>query len=203
MKKTKVKAYRDKFRRLNREDKMYVGRIVATVMAIVLFVTILLVTGIYLLAKHTHVFHQDRDHIKGETQFSEYVEKKEEAIDKADENEKAQDPPDEAVLLAHLVTAEVGDLSRESQIAVASVVLNRVESDLFPDTIYDVIYQEGQYEPVMNGAIEKELIESATESAYYVYQNGSQIPCDVLFQAEFVQGSGVWAFLDGEYFCYK
>lgn len=203
MKKSKIKAYRNKFSRMDAGDRGYVLKVLGIFTIVVIIVIVILSMIVYTNVHRLHAKHGERDNIKDAKMFSDYVGEKELLIDLADENKEAENPPDEAVLLAHLVTAEAGGTSRETQLAVASVVMNRVESDLFPNTIYDVIYQEGQYECVINGAIEKDLIESATESAYYVYQNGSQIPCNVLWQAEFVQGSGIWAFLDGEYFCYE
>lgn len=56
-------------------------------------------------------------------------------------------------LLARLVEAEAKGESYAGKVAVATVVLNRVQSDLFPDSIYGVIYQDGQFTPVSNGAI--------------------------------------------------
>lgn len=56
-------------------------------------------------------------------------------------------------LLASLVRAEAGGEPMNGKIAVAAVVLNRVESNNFPDSIREVIYQQGQFSPVMNGSI--------------------------------------------------
>lgn len=109
----------------------------------------------------------------------------------------------EVQLLARLVNAEAGGASKQTQIAVASVVLNRVNSDKYPDTISEVIYQSGQYTPAHNGAIDRTPTEESVESALYVYKNGSQIPSNVLYQSKFIQGSGIWAQLDGDYFCYE
>ena len=58
-------------------------------------------------------------------------------------------------LLARLVRAEAATEPIEGKIAVACVVLNRVESPKFPDTIRNVIYARGQFQPVRNGAINK------------------------------------------------
>lgn len=57
--------------------------------------------------------------------------------------------------MARIVYAEAGAEPYEGQVAVASVVLNRLASEEFPDTIYDIIYQPLQFEPVDNGAIDK------------------------------------------------
>lgn len=54
---------------------------------------------------------------------------------------------DDAYLLACLVTCEAGNQSYEGKLAVANVVLNRVASSRFPNTISGVIYQSGQFGP--------------------------------------------------------
>lgn len=59
----------------------------------------------------------------------------------------------EIELLEKLVYREAGIESQAGQIAVANVVLNRVNSDLFPDTVTEVIYQKGQFQPVDNSDI--------------------------------------------------
>jgi N-acetylmuramoyl-L-alanine amidase len=61
---------------------------------------------------------------------------------------------DELELLARLVRAEAQTESFDGKVAVACVVLNRVEHPQFPDSIKEVIYQPGQFQPVQNGAIE-------------------------------------------------
>lgn len=51
-------------------------------------------------------------------------------------------------LLAHLVYAEARGESYRGQVAVASVVLNRVKSSSFPNTVAGVIYQKGAFSVV-------------------------------------------------------
>lgn len=58
-------------------------------------------------------------------------------------------------LLARLVEAEANGESYAGKVAVAYVVLNRVDSDGFPDSITEVINQAGQFTPVSNGSINK------------------------------------------------
>ncbi|MDA2738411.1 cell wall hydrolase [Bacillus cereus group sp. Bc015] len=67
-------------------------------------------------------------------------------------------------LLSRLVEAEAGIEPFEGKIAVANVILNRVESDQFPDTIEAVIYETGQFEPVRNGMINREPSEESKEA---------------------------------------
>ncbi|KRE01764.1 peptidoglycan-binding protein [Bacillus sp. Root239] len=58
-------------------------------------------------------------------------------------------------LLARLVQAEAKGEPYAGKVAVATVVLNRVDSDSFPNSIQDVIYQGTQFTPVQNGEINK------------------------------------------------
>ncbi len=73
---------------------------------------------------------------------------------------------EEKNLLARLVHAEAKGESYEGKVAVAAVVLNRVEHKEFPDTIKDVIYEKNAFEPVQNGSIH----ESADEEAHKAVQ---------------------------------
>jgi spore germination cell wall hydrolase CwlJ-like protein len=72
---------------------------------------------------------------------------------------------EEEELFAAIIYCEAGGESYEAQFAVASVVVNRINSSLFPDNMTDVIYQKGQFTPAASGrlavALEKGL---ATES---------------------------------------
>ena len=56
-------------------------------------------------------------------------------------------------LLSKLVYAEARGESYKGQVAVAAVVLNRVASASFPNTISGVIYQSGAFSYVSNGSI--------------------------------------------------
>jgi LysM repeat protein len=72
--------------------------------------------------------------------------------------------------LARIITAEAGNQSYETMVAVGAVVLNRVESALFPNSIRGVVYQvdEGgkyQFEPVLNGWINRPAYDTAKMAA--------------------------------------
>lgn len=58
--------------------------------------------------------------------------------------------PREVEMLEAVVMHEVGYCSRETMIAVAHVVLNRVEHPLFPDTVEEVLHQKGQFTAIHN-----------------------------------------------------
>ena len=57
-------------------------------------------------------------------------------------------------LLAKLIHVEARGESYKGKVAVAAVVLNRVESASFPNTISGVIYQKGAFSCVSNGSID-------------------------------------------------
>ena len=109
-------------------------------------------------------------------------------------------------LLSRLIFAEAGSdwLSDEHQLAVGSVVLNRVKDSRFPNTIHSVIYQTNpiQYACTTNGTINKTPNQRAINNARYLLENGSVIPEDIVWQSTTPQGKGVWRVIQGHYFCY-
>ena len=62
---------------------------------------------------------------------------------------------DETRLLAALIQCEAGNQPYEGKVAVGAVVMNRVKSGAYPNTIYDVIYASGQFTPALNGTVAK------------------------------------------------
>ena len=70
-------------------------------------------------------------------------------------------------LLANLIYCEAGGEPYEGQVAVGAVVINRVLSSVFPNTLSGVIYQSRQFEPVSTGRLALALAENrATASCY-------------------------------------
>ncbi len=63
----------------------------------------------------------------------------------------------EQELLAALIYCEAGNQPYEGQVAVGAVVMNRVKSGVYPNTITDVIYQSGQFGPAMTGWLDSVL----------------------------------------------
>lgn len=55
--------------------------------------------------------------------------------------------------LSHIIFAESGNQPLNGQIAVGNVIMNRVNSPIFPNTVYEVIHQKSQFTPVKNGTI--------------------------------------------------
>ena len=58
-------------------------------------------------------------------------------------------------LLASIIFCEAGNQPYEGQVAVGAVVMNRVRSDAFPDTVREVIYQKGQFTPAGSGWLDR------------------------------------------------
>lgn len=70
-------------------------------------------------------------------------------------------------LLASIIYCEAGGEPYEGQVAVGAVVINRVLSSRYPDTVVGVIYQKYQFSPVGSGRLEIVLATNkATESCY-------------------------------------
>ncbi len=106
-------------------------------------------------------------------------------------------------ILLQVLTGECQNCSYEHQIAVGSVFLNRVASAYYPDTFYDVAHQKGQYACFWDGNAYRTPTETSKEVAEYLMLNGSQLPENCVYQAQFRQGSGVYAKYGNTYICYR
>lgn len=67
-------------------------------------------------------------------------------------------------MLAAIIECEAGNQPYEGRLAVGSVVLNRVESSKFPNSISGVIYQSGQFSPVASGRFAACLARGASDT---------------------------------------
>lgn len=83
-------------------------------------------------------------------------------------------------LLSRLVQAEAGSEPYTGKVAVAEVVLNRVNSGQFPNTVEGVIYQSGQFSPVSNGSINMKASPDSLKAVYEAL-NGSDYAKGALF----------------------
>lgn len=72
-------------------------------------------------------------------------------------------------LLSALIYCEAGGEAYNGKLAVGIVVMNRVKSAAFPDSVKSVIYQKYQFGPVTNGALNKALAEY--DSGKFTSQN--------------------------------
>ena len=88
---------------------------------------------------------------------------------------------EELLLLQKVVSAEARGESSEAQYTVACVVLNRIESDIFPDTLEEVIVQSGQFECVENGAVYKVPVTESVVDAVNQALDNNTLSEDVLW----------------------
>lgn len=105
----------------------------------------------------------------------------------------------EQELLAALIFCEAGNQPYEGQVAVGAVVMNRVRSGAYPNSISSVIYQPGQFGPAMTGWLDSVLYSGGyTQTAY-------QAAADALAGANPVGdclyfGNGNWGLQIGDHF---
>lgn len=77
---------------------------------------------------------------------------------------------DDATLLAALIQCEAGNEPYEGQLAVGAVVMNRVRSGRYPNSIYEVIYQSGQFPPAGRGAVANKIANGVKASCMQAAQ---------------------------------
>lgn len=109
---------------------------------------------------------------------------------------------DELKMLAELVWVEARGESKEGQQAVAEVVLNRLNSGKFGETLSNVIYGEGQFRsaPFLDEAEPYQCQYQAIERALY----GPYIlPENVLYFATFPTNNRIWGTIGAHIFCYE
>ena len=70
-------------------------------------------------------------------------------------------------LLANLIYCEAGGEPYAGKLAVGAVVINRVLSSVYPDTVTGVIYQRAQFSPVASGRLALALAEGRATQACY------------------------------------
>lgn len=73
-------------------------------------------------------------------------------------------------MMAAIIECEAGGESYTGKVAVGAVVMNRVRSSLFPDTVAGVIYQNKQFSPVGSGRFAIVLARGANASCYEAAQ---------------------------------
>lgn len=69
---------------------------------------------------------------------------------------------DDVVLLAAIIECEAGYSNYDALLAVGAVIVNRMKHRNYPDTVYGVIYQSGQFPPATNGKMDK-ILERGTK----------------------------------------
>ena len=118
-------------------------------------------------------------------------------------------------ILSIIIYQEAGGdkCSDDTRRKVGSVFLNRVDSPLFPDTYEEVATQHRQYGTLYITGIkwpdraskpeEAHAVQRAKDIAEELMFSGSILPDNVIWQAEFKQGDGVYCYQDKIYFFYS
>ena len=70
-------------------------------------------------------------------------------------------------LLAALIYCEAGNQAYVGKVAVGSVVMNRISSGRFPNTLNGVVYQRGQFTPAMTGKLARVLSSGSIPTSCY------------------------------------
>lgn len=106
--------------------------------------------------------------------------------------------------LARIIHAENGGhKDDEALLLTGVVVLKRVKSDEYPNTIMGVISQKGQYSTYADGKFWNEPSKRSVMIAKKLLKTNiaDDYPNNLVFQAEFKQGRTVYKKLGYEYFC--
>ena len=105
-------------------------------------------------------------------------------------------------ILSHVICGEAEGCYRDMKLSVGSVVLNRVSDKRFPDTIAEVVFQQGQYACTWDGNYYREPSQDTINIAAELLEKGPAIDESVVWQAEFPQGYGIYDVIGNMYFCY-
>lgn len=131
---------------------------------------------------------------------------------KKEEEEKQEaktepEPPayseEDLYILAHAICGEGQGYPDDEQLYIGSVILNRRSHRAFPNTIKEVVFQRGQYACTRDGNYDREPTEANWRNARWLLENGSILPGNVVYQAGFRQGSGLYVQTRYHKYCYR
>lgn len=123
-------------------------------------------------------------------------------------------PDSDLEMMAIVIYREAGGnaYSNKTRIMVGNVVMNRVRSSRFPNTIYGVLTQRGQYAGMSSAVTwpsmasnrwEKDAVKRAWACARRVQAGENYLPANVVYQSDYRNlGSGIYCVGDGMYFNY-
>ncbi len=104
-------------------------------------------------------------------------------VTNTNDSSEQKDPDNSTVVNGSAANVSAGELDifaaileceamqdHDSLLAVATVIMNRLNSSTFPNTIKDVVYAQGQFEPVWTGRLDSVLSRGASNLSYQVAQ---------------------------------
>lgn len=107
-------------------------------------------------------------------------------------------------LLSRVIYAEAASNSYEDKQLVGTVVMNRVAATTFPNTIRDVIYagNGSQYSCILGNKFHGTPDPDSVDIAKRLLSGERYCPRNVVFQAQFLQGNGLYKQVGVHYYCY-
>ncbi len=118
--------------------------------------------------------------------------------------QKSKVGEEDVMNLARIICAENGSHKDDEALCLTGVVvLKRMKSDEYPDTILGVVSQKGQYATWMDGSFYHQPNRRSIKIAKKLLTTNlaEKYPDNLVFQAEFKQGREVYRKLGHEYFC--
>lgn len=144
--------------------------------------------------------------------------KKEEKQKTKKKKKKSSYSKEDLALLARLINAENGTelpnewMTNALELYTGQVVLNRLKRQYRgAKTLEQVVYCPGQYTSTENSCWDNPVTKRSKKNAKVLLQGTSysekfhiaKMPDNVIYQAAYPQGSGIWLELNGVYFCYE
>lgn len=123
---------------------------------------------------------------------------------KQKKNKKKEAKEKDILNLARIIQAENGGHEDDEALLLTGVVvMKRVKSDEYPNTIMGVVSQKGQYSTYADGKFWNNPSKRSRKIAKKILETDivDKYPDNLVFQAEFKQGKVVYKMLGNEYFC--
>lgn len=84
---------------------------------------------------------------------------------KKEKERKLKKKREERAILERIVEAEAGDQDIKGRVLVANVIMNRVKSKHFPNTVKGVVFAHRQFSPIQNGSYYRVSVSKKTKEA--------------------------------------
>lgn len=172
--------------------------------------SIIFATSISILTSNVNCIAPQRINVKSKNTHVENVKqvqlvRKPNVINKSEKQIKSAKVSNKEIYrLAQLMYAENGSSKYDNCVLLTGiVVMKRVKSKHYPNSIEDVISQKGQYATYKEGTINCNPDERCLELAEEILRFNLQkhYPDNLIFQSEFKQGKSIYAKYGNEYFC--
>lgn len=94
-------------------------------------------------------------------------------------------------IVANVIFHEAGGCTWDHMVAVGAVIINRVNDPRFPDTVYDVVVAPLQYSKSYVSDFGG-IPDVCWRAAIAAINGEHDVPSDIVWQAEFIQGTEIW-----------